>query len=467
MNDKILLSICMIVKDEEYYIKKCLESLSALIKEGIAELIIVDTGSIDRTVEICKKYTKNIYYKQWNNNFSEARNYSISLAKGEYIFIQDADQTIDKKSIDEFIKLFKTGKYKKYKTIYLKLRNYLDDELNKYSDLRFPLIFKNDGEFKYTGAVHNQPLFKEPIIYYDIQINHFGYIMNEEKKLAKFNRTASILKKELSKDPDNCYYRFQLARSYNSIGDYKNAMKQVEYYINLIPKEISKENLKYYRTAAQTFYLNNKFNKTIDICSNVLKVFPYFLDCLYLKGLSLAEKKFYEDSNYELKRYLEVLDKKLYMENVEIEMFSVASKYNAFKAIESNKRLIEFNNYIIKIKDNLKILLQSNIMEALKIIDELRSLKEYKDIRDVEFFSITSTIYFMNMNYDKALEEIYNGFIINDKNFDLIYNKACILEALGEYSESMDNYKLAKSLCNQEDVISMINKKLIEIEGMK
>ena len=193
MNNKIILSICMIVKNEEKYIENCLRSMVPLIEKGIAELIIVDTGSEDKTVDICKKYSPQVYYKQWNNDFSEVRNYSISLARGEYIFIQDADQDIDPSSLNDFINLFKYKAYSNYNTIYVKLRNYLNDELNKYSELSFPLIFKNDGEFKYIGAVHNQPVFKEPIMHSDIIINHYGYIMDEEKRFTKFNRTATIL----------------------------------------------------------------------------------------------------------------------------------------------------------------------------------------------------------------------------------------------------------------------------------
>ena len=164
-----------------------------------------------------------------------------------------------------------------------------------------------------------------------------------------------------------------------------------------------------------------------------------------------------------MENYLYVLDKNLHIADMEIEMFSISSKDNVIKVIENNERLIEFNNYIIKMKDNLILLLESDIQEAVRVIDELRSINEYKYINDLEFFSITSTIYFMNMNYDKALEEINSGFYIDDKNFDLIYNKACILEAVGDNIGAIFNYKLAKELCTQNEVLYMINEKIIEL----
>lgn len=464
MKKKFSLSICMIVKNEEKYIDNCLKSMMPLIEKGIAEFVIVDTGSTDKTIEICKKYTDNIYYFEWQDNFSVARNYSISKADGEYIFIQDADQCVDKNSINDLVNLFKSKNYRSYNTIYIRLRNYLNESLNEYSDLQFPLIFRNDGNFKYIGAVHNQPVFSEPIKFTDIQINHFGYIMDEKKKLAKFNRTATILKKELSKNPDNYYYMFQLARSYNSIGKFEDSKYQVVKYLKLISKKIDKESLKYYRTAAQTYYLNNEFIKTIDICNDVLKVFPYFLDCIYLKGLSLNKVKNYGESIEFLNSYLNVLGNKLYIDNIDVEMFSLSSQDNAIKVIEENKKRIEFNSWIIKIKENLKVLLNSNIEEAIKILNELRAMPEYGYITDVEFFTITSAIYFVNEDYNIALEEVNNGFSINKNNSDLIYNKACILEVLGDKVGAIYNYKLVRKQYVEDDILSVIDRKILDLQ---
>ena len=89
------LSICMMVKDEEKNLRRCLNSVKPLIEEGIAELIIVDTGSCDNTVDIIKEYTDKVYFHLWNNNFSSMRNISISYARGEWIFILDADEEVE------------------------------------------------------------------------------------------------------------------------------------------------------------------------------------------------------------------------------------------------------------------------------------------------------------------------------------------------------------------------------------
>lgn len=103
----MLLSIVMIVKNEEKILEKTLKSLTTLRNSIESELIIVDTGSTDDTIKISKKYTEKVYFHNWNNDFSSMRNISISYAKGEWLLILDADEIlIDSSTI---VKFFKDG----------------------------------------------------------------------------------------------------------------------------------------------------------------------------------------------------------------------------------------------------------------------------------------------------------------------------------------------------------------------
>ena len=86
----ITLSLCMIVRDEEAVLARCLDSA-----QGIAdEIVLVDTGSRDRTKEVAARYTDRIYDFPWRNDFSAARNYALSLARMDYCFWLDADDVI-------------------------------------------------------------------------------------------------------------------------------------------------------------------------------------------------------------------------------------------------------------------------------------------------------------------------------------------------------------------------------------
>src|SRR3989338_181326 len=84
------ISLCMITKNEEQFIEQCLNSA----KELVDEIIIIDTGSDDKTKEIAKRFTDKIYDFKWENDFSKARNFSLQKAAKEWVIILDADETI-------------------------------------------------------------------------------------------------------------------------------------------------------------------------------------------------------------------------------------------------------------------------------------------------------------------------------------------------------------------------------------
>jgi len=309
------LSICMIAKDEEKNLDRCLSSLKPLLDNDIAELVFVDTGSTDNTINIAKKYTENIYIHPWQGSFSEARNYNISLAKGEYIFIMDADEEIMKEEINKIIKEFSSDEYKKYNTFSFKLKNFSDVECKKFSIMTQNLIFRNDGTFYYSGNVHNQPIYKAPVKHLDVNILHYGYIMTDDIKDKKFNRTATLLKKELERDPKNLYYRYQLSVSYSMHGDNVEALEQVEIYMKEFKAQSKHNNLKYkynnlmlYNNAAIIYINNGKYEKAIEICDEALKIKDDFIDFIYYKSFALHELKEYCKAEIYLKDYLKLLD---------------------------------------------------------------------------------------------------------------------------------------------------------------
>lgn len=100
----ITISLCMIVKNEEDVIGRCLKC----VKDVVDEIIIVDTGSTDSTIEIAKKYTNQIYHFDWVDDFAKARNYAFSKATKDYIMWLDADDIIFEKDLTKLKQLKNT-----------------------------------------------------------------------------------------------------------------------------------------------------------------------------------------------------------------------------------------------------------------------------------------------------------------------------------------------------------------------
>ncbi|PUU88914.1 glycosyltransferase, partial [Halanaerobium sp.] len=222
----MLLTIGMMVKNEGKHLEECLEALS-LIREALdSELIIIDTGSDDNTVEIAKKFTENVYFHEWNEHFSEMRNKVISYSKGDWYFSLDGDEIVS--NPETIINFFKSGKYKKYKTAFVTQKNYTDEKNENFTKILVPRLFENDEDFHFEGAVHNQPQFKKPIYGLSTVLDHYGYISSDKELMEKkFQRTATILKRELEKDPENIYYWYQLSRSYAMHGDNGEALDAI------------------------------------------------------------------------------------------------------------------------------------------------------------------------------------------------------------------------------------------------
>ena len=91
------LSVCLIVKNEEKVLKRCL----SCVKHFADEIIVVDTGSTDKTKEIAKAETENVYDFKWVNDFSKARNFSFSKATCDFVMWVDADDVITEENVNK------------------------------------------------------------------------------------------------------------------------------------------------------------------------------------------------------------------------------------------------------------------------------------------------------------------------------------------------------------------------------
>lgn len=215
------LTLSMIVKDEEKYLHDCLES----VKNVVDEIVIVDTGSTDKTVEIAKFFGAQVYSFEWVNDFSAARNYALSKTTGDWILYLDADERLDPKSVEELKRLTSS----KQKAAYYCTVVSLDREDSRDNSIRYPRLFPNHEGLFFTGKVHEQ--IEPSLIQYRISIaqskiviHHYGYSVSKEEKQQKAKRNLLLLKQEFESN-NSPYTAFQLALTYNVLKDIENAVK--------------------------------------------------------------------------------------------------------------------------------------------------------------------------------------------------------------------------------------------------
>lgn len=220
------ISACLIVKNEAENIRRCLDSINGVS----VEIILVDTGSEDNTVEIALNYGAKVYNYQWDNNFSNARNFSINKVTRDWIICLDADQYLEENT------------QKNLKSALMRINNNMniDSVICKeistdgfdgkfITEIPTIRIFRGNCKIRYKGAIHEKPLNDgdplNPVNLSDISliIYHTGYTSDE--LITKAERNLKILKQLVDNNTkDNLTY-YYISISYNNLNNHEEAIK--------------------------------------------------------------------------------------------------------------------------------------------------------------------------------------------------------------------------------------------------
>ena len=219
-------SICIIAKNEEKNIEKCLQALLPMEEE----IIVIDTGSTDKTKEIAAKYTYNLYDFTWIGDFSAARNYALKKASNNWVLILDCDEYItffNKTNIQDFIQThpYKVGKIEHHNLVGSK-----ETEESIYID--YLARFFDKRLFQFEGSIHEQICAKNHNPYETeqiaIQVFHDGYFGTSEERMPKLQRNLSMLLHALEQQPNDAYLLLQLGQTYKSLHQYEEATEYFE-----------------------------------------------------------------------------------------------------------------------------------------------------------------------------------------------------------------------------------------------
>src|SRR3990170_6035426 len=300
-SDRPSLSACMIVKNEEKFLAQCLKS----IKDAVDEIIIVDTGSTDKTVEIAQSFGAKVYHHPWRNSFSEARNHSLRYATCDWILQIDADEALEQADIPLLHKLIQTDSYN---AIYVAIYSELPGGQSKHYYSR---VFRR-GKARFEGIVHNQLVLDGNTLPSEIRFYHYGYNLSNEEMKNKYKRTGDLLRKQLVEDPNNIFALANLVRNYRNEYNFEKVIELGEAGLNIpaSPTDVDARNqrLRIYIDLAYALLNTNQVNRAEEICRNAFNENPDSLDILYVMGDLLSRKgEFNEAINY-FKKYLVIKD---------------------------------------------------------------------------------------------------------------------------------------------------------------
>jgi len=217
-SEPVTLSVCMMVRDEAKNLDRCLSA----IKDFADEIIVVDTGSVDDSIEICKRYGATVYEHPWEN-FSVHRNQSIGYATKEWIMIYDADEEF----VGNGMKLKQAlGAVKDTCPAMGIVAHDLKEDGTWAVNSNLTKFFRL-GTIHYEGTIHNDAMFdrSRTAFYTDAHINHYGYHAGPKLKKKKSARTIGLLEKELVDNPVRTKVLFYLFQSYADIGELDKALE--------------------------------------------------------------------------------------------------------------------------------------------------------------------------------------------------------------------------------------------------
>ena len=279
MSEKVKISACYIVKNESDNLKRSLESL----RGQVDEIILVDTGSVDDTVTVAKKFGAEIFYETWQDDFSAPRNVALGQATGDWIIFLDADEYFTADTSKNIRAVIEKISSLEVNGLLINLVNVDVNDGNKILDASFVLrIFKNLRGIGYVGKIHEElrvhgknltgiiPLPKD-----FLSLIHTGYSTAFNR--SKAERNLNLLLAELAETDEPQRIYGYIAQCYNGLDDYINAEKFAKLDIEAGVKHSTFESSSY-RILLDILARENRLDERKFFAERATKDFPALPD---------------------------------------------------------------------------------------------------------------------------------------------------------------------------------------------
>lgn len=284
MEHKVSLCLCMIAKDEEAFLKKCIES----VRDIVDEIVIVDTGSTDNTVKLARELGADVYPYTWEDSFALARNYAMSKAKSDWLLLLDADETLEREDQEKLLSFIRTTTFD---GAHLRIRNYTGsyspDQYSLHNALR---LLRNNGQYQFHGAIHEQITSENAgnlsgrFTTLDVTVHHFGYLDDVVKRKDKRKRNLPLLEKQLQENPDEPFTLFNMGNEHLSLKDYQKAISYYEASLGKLGDRRMAFGPHLYLRMVTCYAALGQHEKALRIIREGLSVYPRCTDLVFLRA---------------------------------------------------------------------------------------------------------------------------------------------------------------------------------------
>ena len=288
----------MIVRDNEDIIEPCLTS----IRPWVDEMIVVDTGSKDRTPAIAERLGARMFHFPWIDDFSAARNESLKHARGRWIYWTDSDDTIDEVNGRKLRELAYGNHQPNIAgyamQVHCPLSN--DDGSSDHTVVDQVKMFHNHPQIYFEGRMHEQVLMpirrlNGEVGWTDIYVVHSGSDTSREGRQRKCDRDLRILKLDLADRPDHPFVLFNFGMTYTDMEEYEEALKWLHRCLEVSEPHESHVR-KTYAFVALCLYQLERFEESVGWCDRGLNLFPKDIELHFRQGMVLHQLGRLEES---------------------------------------------------------------------------------------------------------------------------------------------------------------------------
>ncbi|WP_134683499.1 glycosyltransferase family 2 protein [Brevibacillus migulae] len=304
------ISACVITKNEERNLPRCLDS----VKDIVSEIIVVDTGSTDKTVDIALSYHATVLFFEWVNDFAQARNYALEHATGDWIIFLDADEYFSPDTVPLIKQQILEAEENNAEGIAALMLNFEQVSKQVINTMLHVRIFKKAPYIKYVGAIHEriENVNEKMRVHYAhevIQIIHTGYSIDTVVNKQKSDRNLEILYKELENKPESSDLCFYIAESLMVKGEYEKALEYANRmlcYNNSSLMGIYEKN--YLNILSCMLKLQRSEKEIVQIIKDAIAKYPGFPDFYIFLGDFYKAASRYEDAIEVYQTGLNLLD---------------------------------------------------------------------------------------------------------------------------------------------------------------